>query len=320
LTGPHLVIHVGARTIALEGQHWTVGRSADNFIVIDEVSISRKHAMLQRLEDNHLYLIDLGSRNGTFVNDHRVMIPTPIRDGDHIRFGVVECTFHWPGELRPETMIAEGPATSLLQVRRLISVVVIDIRDYTGLTRRTDEQALSRVMAEWFRLIGGIVHTAGGYIDKHIGDAVMAVWFHGQDRVEPQDLLRVARALDAINAATLTLHHIFDLPSPIRIAAGVNTGFAVIGNTGTAQRPDYTALGDTVNAAFRIESATRTLAKDIAIGESTWEQLRAIVGDADAHGLFERRTIEPKGYDEPLVVYTIDFTDIAALLGRVDAR
>jgi adenylate cyclase len=199
-------------------------------------------------------------------------------------------------------------------VRRLISVVVIDIRDYTGLTRRTDEQVLSRVMAEWFRLIGGIVHAAGGYIDKYIGDAVMAVWFHGQDRVEPQDLLRVARALASINAATLTLHETFALPVPIRIAAGVNTGFAVMGNTGTADRPDYTALGDTVNAAFRIESATRGLAKEIAVGESTWEQLRALVGD----DLFERRTIEPKGYDEPLVVYAADFANLTPLLTRVD--
>jgi len=194
--------------------------------------------------------------------------------------------------------------------------VVIDIRDYTGLTRRTDEQVLTRVMAEWFRLIGGIVHAGGGYVDKSIGDAVMAVWFHGQDRIEPQDLLRVTRALAAINAATQTLHETFGLAAPIRIAAGVNTGFAVMGNTGTAERPDYTALGDTVNAAFRIESATRGLAKEIAVGESTWEPLRALLGD----DLFERRTIEPKGYDEPLVVYTANFADLATLLARVPPR
>src|SRR5690242_15205831 len=104
--------------------------------------------MLQRTEDdqNQLYLIDLGSRNGTFVNDRRVMVPTTIRDGDRIRFGMVECVFHWPGGVRPETMVIAGDATSMLQVRRLISVVVTDIRDYTGLTRRTDEQVLSSVM------------------------------------------------------------------------------------------------------------------------------------------------------------------------------
>jgi len=156
LISPHLVVHAGARTIPLEGRHWSVGRSADNFIVIDEVSISRKHAMLQRLDDDQIYLMDLGSRNGTFVNDRRVTVPTTVRDGDRIRFGMAECSFHWPGAARPETVIAQGPATSLLQIRRLISVVVIDIRDYTALTRRTDEQVLSRVMAEWFRQIGGI--------------------------------------------------------------------------------------------------------------------------------------------------------------------
>jgi len=172
---------------------------------------------------------------------------------------------------------------------------------------------LSRVMAEWFRQIGGIVHAAGGHVDKYIGDAVMAVWFHGQDRVEPHDMLRIVRALHAMNVATLSLHETFGLPSPVRIGAGVNTGFAVLGNTGSVERADYTALGDTVNAAFRLESATRPLGKDVAVGEATWEQMRPVVGD----DLFERRTIEVKGYDEPMVVYAAHFAEIAALLQRL---
>jgi adenylate cyclase len=321
LTSPHLVIHHGARTIPLDGRHWTVGRSADNLIVIDDVSISRKHAMLQRMEgdvQDQLFLIDLGSRNGTFVNERRVTVPTSVRDGDRVRFGLVECTFHWPGGVRPDTMVVEGPATSFVQMRRLISVMVVDIRDYTGLTRRTDEQVLSRVMAEWFRLIDGIVRTTGGYIDKYIGDAVMAVWFHGEDKVAAEDLLRIARALDAVSLATKTLQPTFELAAPIRIAAGVNTGYAVIGNTGTADRPDYTALGDTVNAAFRIESATRTLGKDVAFGDATWQHLRPLLADPDAASLFAARTIEPKGYDAPLPVYIIDFPEITALLARID--
>jgi adenylate cyclase len=312
LTGPHLVVHTGTRTIPLDGQTWTVGRAAESGIVIDDASISRKHAMLQKTEDNQVYLIDLGSRNGTFVNDRRVTVPTTVRDGDKLRFGVVECTFHWPGVFRPDTMVVEGPtgpATSLLQVRRLISVVVIDMREYTALTRRTDEQVLSRLMAEWFRQIGGIVQTTGGYVDKYIGDAVMAVWFHGQDRVEGQDVLKIARALTAIHRVTSTLHETFALPTALRIGAGVNTGYAVIGNTGTADRPDYTALGDTVNAAFRLESATRPLAKDIALGESTFEHLRTAAGDH----LFERHTLDIKGYDQPMVVYTIDFAALGTL-------
>jgi adenylate cyclase len=68
-----------------------------------------------------------------------------------------------------------------------------------------------------------------------------------------------------------------------------------------------------VNAAFRLESATRPLDKDVAVGEATWEQMRPVVGD----DLFERRTIEVKGYDEPMVVYSALFADIAALLSRL---
>jgi adenylate cyclase len=316
LTGPHLVVHTGARTIPLAGQHWTVGRAAESGIVIDDASISRKHAMLQRTEDNQVYLIDLGSRNGTFVNDRRVTVPTTVRDGDKLRFGLVECTFYWSEVWRPETMVVEGPATSMLQVRRLITVVVIDIREYTSLTRRTDEQVLSRLMAEWFRQVGGIVATTGGYVDKYIGDAVMAVWFHGQDRVDAQDMVRIARALSAIHTATSLLHETFELPTPLRIGAGVNTGFAVIGNTGTADRPDYTALGDTVNAAFRLESVTRRIAQDIAIGEATWDHLRTLAGD----DLFERHMLDVKGYDDPMAVFAAPFGAIHSLLQRLDGQ
>jgi adenylate cyclase len=313
--GPHLVVHAGERAVSLDaGRHWTVGRSSDNQILIDDVSISRRHALLQRLEDGEVYLIDLGSRNGTFVNDRRVSVPTIVRDGDRLRFGAAECTFHWPGVARSDTIMPQGPDTSLLQIRRLISVVVIDIRDYTGLTRRTDEQVLSQVMAEWFQRVGAIVQRAGGHVDKYIGDAVMAVWFHGQGLVDPMDMLRIVRALDAINGQTALLHTTFGLPSPVRVGAGVNTGFAVTGNTGTSDRPDYTAIGDTVNAAFRLESATKTLGKDVAVGDATWAHMQVVVSGDD---LFERRTIEMKGYEAPVVAYVAEFAALGALLQRI---
>jgi adenylate cyclase len=151
-------------------------------------------------------------------------------------------------------------------------------------------------------------------VDKYIGDAVMAVWFHGQDLVDPMDMLRIVRALDAINSQTARLHTTFGLPSPVRVGAGVNTGFAVTGNTGTSDRPDYTAIGDTVNAAFRLESATKALGTDVAVGDGAWTHLQVVIADND---LFERRTIEMKGYEAPVVAYVAEFAAIGVWLQSI---
>ena len=77
----------------------------------------------------------------------------------------------------------------------------------------------------------------------------MAVWTHDHPEQVGADILRVLRAV--INVATAEISQMLALPAPLRIETGVNTGLAILGGT------DYTALGDTVNAAFRLESATK---------------------------------------------------------------
>ena len=68
----------------------------------------------------------------------------------------------------------------------------------------------------------------------------------------------------------------FELPVPIRVGMGINSGDAMVGNTGSAGSNDYTALGDTVNAAFQFESATRAIGIDMIIGQVTFERLSRV--------------------------------------------
>ncbi len=87
---PYLLLHTekGQRFFPLVGRPcWTIGRGKDNDIVIKDHCISRNHAILQSTETGDFYLIDLGSRNGTFVNGRRVAIPVTIHDKDRITFG-----------------------------------------------------------------------------------------------------------------------------------------------------------------------------------------------------------------------------------------
>lgn len=270
--------------------------------------------MLQCMENGEFYLIDLGSRNGSFVNSRRVSVPVTLQSGDRLTFGQTELEFYCPSiEHNTEPSLGmdsqEFTATATLHVRRLISVMVVDIRDFTVMTRQIDEKVLSEVIGTWFRCAGDIIREYGSWVDKYIGDAVMAVWIHGVQGVSHDEMVRISRAVSALHKMTSHLHEKYPLPFPLRIGAGINTGYAMVGNTGTGDRPDYTALGDTVNAAFRLESSTKQIGLDIALGETTYQYL-----SDDSQTQFKQYSVSMKGYDEPTLTYAGTFADLDAFL------
>ncbi len=314
---PYLLLptDTGNRYLPLVGSNcWTVGRSDDNNFVLSDRWISRNHAMLQCTETGDFYLIDLGSRNGSFVNGRRVSIPVTLRNGDHLTFGQTELEFHCPTSDRHSDHLQgteKETLTSTLHVRRLISVMVIDIRDFTVLTRQLDEKILSAVIGTWFRQSGDIIRKAGSWVDKYIGDAVMAIWFHGSQGVSEQEALNIMWAASTLHKMTSALSKQYPLPFPLRIGTGVNTGYAMVGNTGSGDRPDYTAIGDTVNAAFRLESSTKQLGLDIALGQDTYSYLSEI-GSQPLN--FMQHTVHLKGYDTPTVTYAGNYADLDTFL------
>jgi len=252
--------------------------------VIKDHCISRSHAILQSTETGDCYLIDLGSRNGTFVNGKRVAIPVTIHDQDRITFGKTEVQFYCP----TPTNMSKQPRnlewdtlTSALHERRLTSVMVVDIRNFTALTRQLDEKVLSSLIGNWFRHAGNIIRSSGSWVDKYIGDAIR------------------------------TLSEQYLLPFKLRIGAGVNTGYAMVGNTGSGEHPDYTAIGDTVNAAFRLESATKEIGRDLAIGATTYSYL---TGLPYLHQAFDQHTVSLKGYDDSTITYGTTFDDLDRFL------
>lgn len=322
-SGPYLALKTssGDRQLSLVGgSYWTVGRGDDNNFVLPDRWISRNHAMLQGSDSSKFYLIDLGSRNGTFVNGRRVSVPVILHDGDLLTFGQTELRFFSPvdasraadatlGGARGE----EATATAMLHVRQLISVMVVDIRDFTVLTRQIDEKVLSEAIGTWFRRAGEIIGQYGSWVDKYIGDAVMTVWVHGPEGADQASMLKILQAVSTLAEMTSQLHKQFPLPFPLRVGAGINTGYAMVGNTGSSDRPDYTALGDTVNAAFRLESATKPLGLDFAIGETTYEYLQKAGVD---NPCFKRFTVEMKGYEEPITTRAGTFADLNKFLAK----
>lgn len=339
-SGPYLALKTGSgdRQLSLVGgNYWTVGRGDDNNFVLPDRWISRNHAMLQSTDNGKFYLIDLGSRNGTFVNGRRVSVPVILHDGDLLTFGQTELRFFSPVDASLAGDITLGgsrsrdaTATAMLHVRQLISVMVVDIRDFTVMTRQTDEKIHSEAIGTWFRRAGEIIGQYGSWVDKYIGDAVMAVWIHGPEGADDASIAKILRAVSTLSTMTGQLHHQFPLPFPLRIGAGINTGYAMVGNAGSSDRPDYTALGDTVNAAFRLESSTKHLGLDVAMGETTYEYLQHIgsqnagaqvTGRRSAAEIsdryFKRFTVEMKGYEVPITTRAGTFTDLDQFLAEV---
>jgi adenylate cyclase len=290
---------------------WKIGRDHACTIVLEDDAVSRQHALVQSTEKGEYYLIDLGSLNGTYLNGARVSTPTELRDGGQVRVGLYGLEFHCDSPAPPldETVTnTTGFATRPLYAQRLVSVLVVDVRGYTRLAQVTDHAILCQLIGTWFREAGRIMERHGAWAQKYIGDAVMAVWLHEPAGNRRGQIMRILRATAELARATARLQPRFSLPQPVRVGAGINTGMASVGNTGTGGHTDYTAIGEAVNAAFRIESCTRQLGCDLAIGSATLEAL------CSCGAWFEQHSVELKGYDGPATVWTASFQGLDELL------
>ena len=280
-----------------------IGRTTQNTIMLDDDLVSRNHAMVQGSENLDFYLMDLGSRNGTLLNGRRVTVPVTLHDGDVITIGDQELVFCQEGDSpRRQGMDAleAFPETRLKVSKQLITVLVVDIRGYTRLSQHLDESTLAQTIGTFIRESGAILERERAWAQKYIGDAVMALWLHRGKTLAPQVMREVIEALCQLFEVADRLQSQFDLDAPIRLGAGINSGFASVGNVGSGLLSDHTALGDVVNRAFRLESSTRQIDCDIALGEETYQFL-ASTGDLGA--LVPSHSANLKGYDEPAQVY-----------------
>ncbi len=269
-------------------------------MVLESRSVSRLHALIQRRDDGDFSLVDLGSRNGSFVNNRRVSVPVLLRDSDQLTFGDQQLRFHREAgrnnlSASPGTDTRNAPTTAF-HTHSLATIMVVDIRDYTPLARSVTEELLSQTIGTWFLRVGQAAQKMGSWAQKYIGDAVMAVWVHDEPSRVQADLHSVLRALIEIDAATSEISRTLPLPAPLRIGAGINTGTAIVGGT------DITAIGDTVNAAFRLEAATKQIGFGVALGERTYAEVASSRASP-----FQRREVELKGYDSKGTAWAVSF-------------
>lgn len=291
------------------GVIYHIGRASENEMVVEDSQASRRHALLECRAGRDWMITDLGSRNGTFLNGRRLISPTELHEGDRIRLGSVEFAFH--GE-EARTPSAQSRGDTLLAFdQRLITVLVADIRNYTGLAQSLGELMLSQCLSELFREAGMMLVEHGSWAQKYIGDAVMAIWIHESGVPQRNELVAVFASAQRLFEMVGCLHTRLGLPVRLRIGCGINTGMACVGNVGSPASADYTAISEAVNLAFRLESASKQIGADVVTGARTREVLEGF----NCAELFSAHTVALKGYETPKAAYGLQAGSLPELIG-----
>ena len=166
--------------------------------------------------------------------------------------------------LDPRQVKALQSNPSLLKLggeRRNCTFLFTDVRGFTAMSETMEPEEVTKIMNQALTIQSDTVKKYDGMVDKYIGDAMMAIFN------APLDLENHEEA--AVLCAKEIQEQFKSSKISVEIGIGVNTGPAVVGNMGSETRFDYTAIGDTVNLAARLESSTKEVGKDIVIGEST---------------------------------------------------
>lgn len=296
---------------------WRIGRGKHNSIDLKSDTVSRNHAIIHAVEAGTYYLSDVGSQNGTFANRKPVTSPVLLHEGDKISIG--DCTFDFH-QYRPQQddylSAMESPSmvveTALNLKLRMITVLVVDVRGFTGIAAGITAVQLAEMMRSYFREVGEMLEAKGVWAQKYIGDAVMAIWVH-EPRQKQSPVMAAIDSLARIQSIASGLQRRFKLSHPVRIGAGINTGFASIGNIGSSACADYTALGETVIKTFRLERCTREINSEVAVGRETATELQQIAG----YKFLTESTMLLKGYSDLCQVYS---TDVRTLVTKLSSE
>jgi adenylate cyclase len=181
-----------------------------------------------------------------------------------------------------------------------VAVLFADLRGFTSMAERRLPYDVVFLLNQYFRMVGEAIVAAGGHVDKFIGDGVMAVF-----GLKGRPDLAAAQALDAARRMALALEifnaqHHAELKSPFRIGIGIHFGPAIVGEMGFPPALSLTAIGDTVNTASRLESATKE------------ENCQLLVSEIVAHGaalpadIGRRCEISLRGREQVVVAIAID--------------
>lgn len=194
--------------------------------------------------------------------------------------------------------------------KRELTILFCDVRGFSTIAEKlkNDPQLLTHLVNRLLTPLSNVILKHGGTIDKYIGDCIMAFWNaplpdpdHARHAVSAA--MEMLQAMEILNGELRSeAEHSDQIHLELKVGIGINTGECVVGNMGSDSRFDYSALGDAVNLASRLETASKDFGVPIVLGETTAAQIR---------GLFELRELGSttvKGRSEVSLLFTVEAT------------
>jgi adenylate cyclase len=212
----------------------------------------------------------------------------------------VKSTFaHYVSQQVMDSILQSGGEIRLSGDRRRITVLFCDIRGFSTISEKLAPEKVVKLLNEYFESMVEVIFRNQGTLDKFIGDGMMVLF--GAPKDDPYQEEHAMRTAIEMQEELRRLAEKWKGEGVvIRSGVGINSGPAVVGNIGSSRRMDYTAIGDTVNLASRLESATKDLGVGILVSEYTYIALK---------GNFrfkEMGSIRVKGRTDPILTYTLD--------------
>lgn len=222
---------------------------------------------------------------------------------------------------------------------REITVLFSDVRDFTSRAEKLDAEGVVSFLNALHTNLTEAVLGEGGTIDKYIGDGLMAFWNAPLDAPDHAD--RACAAALAMRKAVMQLDAQLEREAfatgkahmPLHIGIGINTGFAFVGNMGSEQRLEYSAVGDAVNVAARLESATKLVGAPILVSAETAAQAKShlfvplgelcLKGKSQAHAVFAlhaKKGLQNNDFEDFLLMHKLALKSIALRLPDVQQR
>jgi adenylate cyclase len=276
-----------------------IGRSRESAVPVADPRVSRRHAMIRR-QDDGFWFFDLGSINGSHINDRRVTTSQLLASGDVIR--IADHHFRFEGT----AVRTAGPDETALADRTIAHVqsrdvvlLVSDIQGFTAISERLTPDQLAPIIGSWYARTESILEGHGATLDKFIGDCALGYWL-GTATANRLNALKAAHAMRRACEDVQNEHRGVLEPLGLQFGSGaaVHLGSAAYGAFSSRE---FTLLGDAVNLVFRLEALTRTLGQHVLVSADLlagWDAGRAFCRSLGSHSV--------KGRDQPVEVHALE--------------
>ncbi len=185
-----------------------------------------------------------------------------------------------------------------------LTILFCDIRGFTAIAESQEARETFEWLNAFFTKMNDCISSHGGFIDKYLGDAIMAVFdkpnSHARDAIDAS--VAMQESLQEFNAD----RHKYNLSSPVNIGIGIHTGIGMIGTLGSDRRMDSTVIGDVVNTASRLENLTKIYGCQIIVSENAIVHAREFV-NATSNNYYYRwiDRVTPRGKQKAIEIYEV---------------